>query len=370
MPTSATSEGTERYADRHGNAPGHFSAFEGLQISSIGLGTYLGGADDATDRAYEAAIERALSSGCNMVDTAANYRCQRSERTLGRVLKQLFAAGTLARDQVVVSTKGGFLPFDGSRPGDIQDYFTREFFAPGLIGPGELVAGCHCLAPGYLASQIDRSRQNLGLDTIDIYLLHNPEMQLDEVSREGFEDRLRHAFELLEERVSGGEIGLYGTATWDGYRINPRSRHHLDLSRIVTLAEEVAGANHHFRVIQLPYNLAMPEALVHMSQRVGENGEEQVTTLEAAAHHRIFVMASASIMQGGLSRELPAEVRSVIPDLGTDAQRALEFTRSTPGIGTALVGMKDVQHVDENLALFARPRMTTESFLAAFTTDP
>lgn len=370
MSTSATSEGTGRYATRHGAAPGHFSSFEGLQISSIGLGTYLGGADDATDRAYEATVEHALASGCNMVDTAANYRCQRSERSVGRALRKLFAAGTLDRDQVVVSTKGGFLPFDGSRPDDVQSYFTRQFIAPGLIRPGELAAGCHCLAPSYLAWQIDQSRRNLGLDTIDIYLLHNPEMQLGEVAREPFEERLRQAFELLEDRVSRGEIGFYGTATWDGYRTHPEARHYLDLSRIVALAGEVAGASHHFRVIQLPYNLAMPEALVHMSQRLGEDGNDPATPLEAAAHHGIFVMASASIMQGNLSRELPSEVREAIPHLETDAQRALEFTRSTPGIGTALVGMKNVHHVDENLALLAKPRMTTETFLTAFTTDP
>jgi aryl-alcohol dehydrogenase-like predicted oxidoreductase len=367
MSTHATSEGTRRYAERHGGAPGHFTTFEGLEISSIGFGTYLGSTDDSTDRAYETAIERALSNGCNVFDTAANYRCQRSERTIGAVLGRLFAAGEITRDQVVISTKGGFLPFDGSRPGDINDYFSRHFFEPGLIGPGELVAGCHCLAPRYLASQIDQSRKNLGLDTIDIYLLHNPEMQLDEVGREEFEERLLHAFTLLEERVSRGEIRFYGTATWDGYRTGPQSRHHLDLSRIVAVAEEAAGSEHHFRVVQLPYNLAMPEALVYMNQRVDD---EDVTPLEAAKHHDIFVMASASIMQGSLSKQLPEEIRVALPSLDTDGQRALEFARSTPGIGTALVGMKKIEHVDENLTLLKLPRMSTETFLAQFTATP
>ncbi len=367
MPAHATPEGSAEYAKRHAGGHGRFTVFEDLHLSSVGLGTYLGGDDEATDHAYEAAIEHALAAGCNMLDTAINYRGQRSERAIGAVLERAFARGAVRREQVVISTKGGFLPFDGGRPADLQAYLASRFFGPGLMRPAELVAGCHCLAPSYLASQIDWSRKNLRLDAIDIYLIHNPETQLDEVSREVFDDRLRAAFTLLEERAARGEIRFYGTATWNGYRVNRSSRHHLDLSRMVSIAREAGGSDHRFRVIQLPHNLAMPEALTLMNQVV--EGEE-VTTLEAAVHYGLLVMASASLLQGNLAAGLPGELRSALPRLETDAQRALEFTRSTPGVGTALVGMKQIAHVDENLAVLRAPRLSTKEFLFHFTSAP
>jgi aryl-alcohol dehydrogenase-like predicted oxidoreductase len=115
----ATPEGTAGYRARIGVrvADGHFRELRvpagSLRLSSIGLGTYLGGDDDATDRRYEEAIARALELGCNVLDAAINYRSMRSERSIGRALAAAFAAGTLRRDEVVVATKAGFLPFDG-----------------------------------------------------------------------------------------------------------------------------------------------------------------------------------------------------------------------------------------------------------------
>jgi len=115
----------------------------------------------------------------------------------------------------------------------------------------------------------------------------------------------------------------------------------------VRLAEEVGGTDHHFRVIQLPYNLGMPEALTWQTQSF--NGVT-VSLLEAAKALNIYVMISAPILQGRLARGLPAGLPQALGE-GTDAQRALQFVRSTPGIGTALVGMKQADHVRENLAL-------------------
>src|SRR5918999_1496232 len=109
----ATPEGTARYAARlqSGVAPGHFREFQGLRISSIGLGTYLGEHDAATDADYREAIMRAVELGCNLIDTAINYRFQQSERAIGQVLAMLFEQGRLRRDEVVIATKGGFIPF-------------------------------------------------------------------------------------------------------------------------------------------------------------------------------------------------------------------------------------------------------------------
>ena len=302
---------------------GHFREWRGLALSSVGIGTYLGRDDDVTDALYEAAIERALLSGINVIDSAVNYRRQRSERAVGRALAKAVSAGQVAREGVVVATKGGFLPFEGAPP-------------LGLLAAGDLVGGSHCITPRYLEDQIERSRTNLGLETIDIYYLHNPETQLGEVSRPVFMRRLRAAFEFLEGAARDGRIGVYGTSTWSGYRQPPSARDFLSLPDMVALAEEVGGPEHHFRVVQLPYNLAMTEAFTLPNQL---DNREPVALLEAARKLGLYAMTSASIYQGQLVRNLPPVLSEVLPGLDTDAQRALQFVRSTPGVGTALVGM-------------------------------
>ena len=343
----ATAQGTARYAARLGTtvAAGHFRTLHGeVQVSSLGLGTYLGLEDAATDVLYQEAIARALALGINVIDTAVNYRHQRSERAVGTALEHAVRQGQVRRDEVVVATKGGFIPLDAADRRDPRTYFTATYLEPGLVAPDDVVAGSHCIAPRYLRDQIERSRANLGLDTIDVYHVHNPETQLDAVDGVEFLRRMRDAFAALEGAVGEGKIARYGTATWNGYRQDPGPGS-LSLEELVAAARDVGGADHHFKVIQVPYNLAMPEAFTRATQRVGT---ETVPIVEAARRLGLYVMASASVYQGQLARNLPSMIADFLPGLSTDAQRALQFVRSTPGIGTALVGMKSLGHVDEN----------------------
>lgn len=350
----ATEAGTAGYRRRLGTraAKGHFKTWQGLRLSSVGIGTYLGAEDDATDRAYEAAVTRALQLGINVVDTAVNYRHQRSERSVGAALRTLVADGTIARADVLVATKGGFIPFDGAVPANPNAYFTDTYVRTGVLKSADLVGGCHCITPRYLADQLDRSRANLGVDTVDVYYVHNPEMQLGAVDRPTFTARMRAAFEFLESAVGDGRIRWYGTATWEGYRRPVSAPDYLSLSDMVALAREVAGTRHHFGMIQLPYSLAMTEALAQANQPIGKAA---VSVLQAAEQLGIYVMTSAPIFQGKLARNLPPALSQVLEGLRTDAQRALQFVRSTPGVGTALCGMTQVAHVEENAALVGMP---------------
>ena len=362
----ATVEGTKRYAASHVERADarHFRELPGaVRASSLGLGTYLGREDAATDALYEKAIARALERGINVLDAAINYRHQRSERAIGRALATCIARGIVAREGVVVTTKGGYLAFDGETPPDPRAYFTSTYVQPGIVRPGDVV-GWHCMTPRFLADQIDRSRANLGLETIDVYYVHNPETQLDEVQRPQFLTRLRSAFEALEEAVRARKIRWYGAATWNGFRVPPQERGHLSLGEVLAAARDAGGADHHFRVVQLPYNLAMPEAFTLANQRADAG---LVPMLRAAEHAGLYTMASASVMQGQLSRGLPPELGAALPGLTTDAQRALQFVRSAPGIGTALVGMKTVAHVEENAGVAKIPPVPWEQFQRLFT---
>ena len=362
----ATEQGTARYAGRGDRlvVPEHFRLVErGLRLSSVGIGTYLGREDDATDALYRRSVARAVERSLNVVDTAINYRHQRSERAVGAALADLFARGTIARDEVFVATKGGYIPFDGEMPRDPAAYVTETYLRTGIVRPDDVVGNAHCMAPLYLADQIDRSRNNLGLATLDLYYVHNPESQLEAVGREEFARRLRAAFEALEEAVAAGKIARYGTATWNGYREPPDSPGLLVLADVVAAAREVGGPDHHFRAIQLPYNLAMPEAFTRANQRIGK---ETVSTLEAARRLDVYVMASASVYQGQLTRNLPAVIADLLPGLDSDAQRSLQFSRSTPGIGTALVGMKSLAHVEENSGVAATAPIPWDQFKRLF----
>jgi len=347
LPGSATAAGTERYRRRfEGRIPlEHFRQAQGLWMSSIGIGTYLGNHDEATDRQYCAAIVRAMESGCNVIDSAINYRCQRSERSIGAALKELAAKG-YGRDEVVIATKGGFLPFDEKPPSDPRAYFTQTFIETGLAAASDIAGGYHCMTPRYLAHQLDASLRNLDVECIDVYYVHNPESQLGKVPREEFNERLLKAFETLEQAATEGKIRMYGTATWNAYRNAVDAKDYLSLAEVVSLAEKAGGKGHHFKVIQLPLNLGMSEALSSANQ---SDGGKTKTLLEAAQELGVTVMCSASVLQGQLTRNLPDLIRDTFEGLETDSQRALQFVRSTPGVTTALVGMKQVAHVDENL---------------------
>ena len=362
----ATAEATRRYTERFKGrlADGNFRALgRGPLASTVGLGTYLGPEDGATDVMYQDAALHALELGVNVLDTAVNYRHQRSERAIRTALATAIGRGVAARDEIVVATKGGFIPFDGAVPRDPRGYFSSTYLETGIIKPGDVARGAHCMTPRYLRDQIDRSRANLGLETLDIYSLHNPETQLGEVDRVEFERRVRAAFEALEAAVGEGSIARYGAATWTGFRADPTATDYLSLAEIVAIASEVGGRDHHFEVVQLPYNLGMPEAFTRANQRVKDR---TVPMLEAARQLGITVMASASVHQGQLTRNLPPLITELIPGLTSDAQRAVQFVRSTPGIGTALVGMKSAAHVEENAKVGAAPPMPWEQFQRLF----
>jgi aryl-alcohol dehydrogenase-like predicted oxidoreductase len=314
-------------------------------MSSIGAGTYLGEPDDAIDREYIAAIATALGSGINVLDTAINYRHQRSERCVGAALRQRVDSGDVKRNEVMVCTKAGYLSFDGELPVNPRAYFMREYVEPGIIDPAQLAGGMHCMSPAYLENQVERSRRNLDLETIDVFYIHNPESQLAEITREAFQHRLRDAFVMLERLVKAGSIAYYGIATWSAFRLAEGARDYVGLAEVEALAREAGGARHHFRFVQLPFSLAMPEAFALANQRVEK---QKMPLLMAAAELGIAVVGSATLHQGQLRHGMPEPVRQVL-GLKSDAENAIQFARSAPGITTALVGMSHREHVAANV---------------------
>ena len=336
-PGFATAEGTARLAARFPalEAKRFYRRAQGLTISSLGLGSYLGNIDDATDAGYTAAVTLALRNGINFIDTSLNYRNQSSERNIGQALAALLDAGELRRDEFALCTKAGYLV-----PGAVPT---------GILRPADVVGNMHSMARAFLKDQLGRSLVNLRAACIDVFYLHNPETQLQYVSAVEFYSEIRGVFETLEAEVAAGRIRFYGAATWNGFRTQKEGEG-LSLVRLAEIASDVAGPDHHFRFIQLPFNLSMTEGAAF--ERESLNGRP-ASTLTVAQSLGISVVASASLLQARLASGLPDQVATSLPGLATDAQRAIQFARSAPGIVSALTGMSNPAHVNENLGVAA-----------------
>lgn len=319
-----------------------------MDLSSLGLGTYLGEATSTVDEGYVAATGAFFAAGGIVFDTAANYRAGRSERALGS------AFAGLPRGGFFVSTKAGYLPMgDGITDESPRDWFRRTLEAPGILSAEEVVDGCHAMTPRYLAHQLEVSRAALGVATVDLFHLHNPEQQLPHLGPEAFYGALLRAFEACEGFVAAGAIRAYGVATWNGFRVPPGRPDHLSLERLLAAAEDAGGREHHFRWIQLPLNLALPEAFLAPTQPFQG---ERLTPLQAARAASLSVQTSASIMQARILSQLPEDLVGALGGT-TPAQAALQFTRSCPGVTVALCGMSRVEHATENAAVLALPKV-------------
>ncbi|MCE3235174.1 MAG: oxidoreductase [Vampirovibrio sp.] len=366
----ATAEGTRRYRERFegkstGGLPiaeGHFrDTTQGLSLTSLGMGTYLGNLDEQTSRDMTQAAIRSVSSGAiNVLDTAINYRYQLSERSLAQAIKDLLSQG-FQRDELFVCSKNGFISPDAERQQrgeDFREWFRSRYIDSEMIQPGDIAGGMHCMAPAYLEDQLSQSLSNLGLATLDLVYLHNAaESQLPEVGREEFMRRLRLAFEFYEKARAEGRIRYYGMATWNCFRVEPEeSGEYLSLQEVVALASSVGGESHGFRFIQLPFNLAFTEALTLPAQPVDA---EMMSLLEAAMAFDIGVFTSVPLLQGQLLSEtrLPK-----FDGMETPAQECLQFVRSNPGVLAPLVGHKKPAHVEQNLKVASLPPLVLAEF--------
>jgi aryl-alcohol dehydrogenase-like predicted oxidoreductase len=362
----AMSSGTWGYRDRFGNAFArtYFRRFGPGVVSSVGLGTYLGDPTDDCDRRYRESIVEALESGINLVDTAINYRCQRSERVVGEALDR----ADVDRRDVVVATKGGFVPFEGSPPADPSAYVRAEFLDTGLVDAADLAAGSHAMTPAFLDAMLDRSLSNLGLDTVDCYYVHNPETQLRVRGRAAVYDQLEAAFERLERRRAAGDIGGYGVATWESFRVPRGHDAYLSLPEVVDRARAAADAvgadDHGLLAVQLPFNVTMADAVTVEAHR-HPTEDRDVSALEYARAIDLDVVASATLAQGSLAASIPPDVDAELHG-DTPAQRAINFARSAPGVTVALVGTSSPAHVPENVAAGTFEPLGARAFDAVF----
>lgn len=358
----ATEQGCAKYFSWHPIHNDQKRLFDSLFISSMGCGTYLGAPDDATDHLYEQTLMTAATSGINLFDTAIHYRCMRSEKVLGKVMQALAYQG-IERKQMVISTKGGYLPCEGS-PEEFDDYVRMNYLDTKLITPQEIAEGCHSISIPFLENQIQTSLKNMQLSCIDLYYLHNPEIQLQEMEEETFYQKLTDIFRLFEKKVSESKIKRYGIATWNGFRKKSIQKTALNLSRILSCAKEAGGEKHHFRAVQIPFNLVMMEIL---KKRSYKESEEKKSLIQRLLEENISLMVASPLMQSHVM-QLPSRIFSKLPSETSHALQALQFVSSTPGVCSFFVGMKDPKHLKENLQHLQNDNWNSEEFAQATST--
>jgi aryl-alcohol dehydrogenase-like predicted oxidoreductase len=373
VPGYATRRGTEEYVLRFGArcGAGHYSEFLNLhlKLSSLGLGTFPGAARDEVDEGYAAIVERAVLEGINVIDTAAHYRYGRSLRAVGEGLRRAFAAG-VAREQVFLVSKGGFLAFEGGPPQDFEAWFESAIVGRGL-GERRDLQGVHLLTPEHLAWQLDRSRERLGVATLDAFLVDQPEVHLAAIDKAELNRKLERAFVTLERAVAAGKIRCYGVSTFSAFRVETDHPLFQSLPSLLGLAEKAARAatgdpqaRHHFRVIEVPFNQMMTEAFTRFSHATGQGNI--ASTLQAAHQLRVYVLASHTLGKGQLAQRCAESVYAALSQLDNHAQRAMQFNRSTPGIGTTLVGVSTPAHLEDLLAVARMPPMPREVYLRLY----
>jgi aryl-alcohol dehydrogenase-like predicted oxidoreductase len=282
----ATPAGTQKLSEQLPRMTFNRLGTTGLLVSRAGFGCYR---VNSGVTAHAEALKQALTGGINLIDTSANYADGGSEQLVGEVLKDLIASGRIVREQVVVVSKGGYLQgsnyaLSQQRKQDGNPFEEVVAYADGLE---------HCIHPGFLDDQISRSLDRLGLDTLDGYLLHNPEYYLGLAHKRGMDPeraaeeyyrRIDQAFRHLEGEVRQGRIRFYGISS-NTFPAPANDPEFTCLQRIWEIAESI-GPDHSFRVVQLPFNLFEPGAAVEKNQPAGR------TVLDVAREKRLGVLTN------------------------------------------------------------------------------
>ena len=358
----ATKEGTFSYLKQYPKYSKDFYRFNGdFFISSLGLGTFRKEPyrEENYVVSYKDSVKMAVLNGINHIDTAINYRYQTSEREIGEALEELFEEGKASREQLVITSKAGFLPLDFPFPENPYTWIEEKVVDAGLATKDEIIIDQHCMSPKYLRWSVEQSLDNLGLKTLDILYLHNPETQLGYIDYETFLKRVEDAFVLFEELVKEGKIRAYGIAAWNGFLYEDTHKEYISLIDIVNIAQKVGGKEHHFKYVQSPYNLAKSEAYSFTNQK-GPDGR-YYTLMQAVSGFGLQLIASSSLLQMNLFKAKFAP--KIGETLGTsefnDLLSALQFARSG-NVLSALFGAVDPQHVEDNLTLAYLPRAENE----------
>lgn len=370
----ATESATQAYVRKHEGSikSSLYSDFpeSHLKLSSLGVGTFGGQASEQVDAEIAGIVSKAMQNGINVFDTGAHYRYGRSLMAIHAGLQDAMQH-SVKREEVFLVSKGGFLTFQNGAPDDFDQWFESEIVKTQLGSREDLVNNMHLLSPTYIAYQIELSRQLMGVETLDAFLVDQPEVHIPVIGKEGLNQKLFKVFTILEQAVRENKIRNYGISTYHGMRVETDDPLFQSITSMQGLAEKAAkaveqkdNARHHFKIIQLPFNMGMTEGFTRFNQATGQGNVS--STLQAAYQLGVFVMASHAMMKGHLAQQTLEEVQAKMPGLKNPAQYALQFARSTPGVGSALVGISQQAHLDDLLLVARQAPILRQMYLSLY----
>ena len=323
-----------------------------LNYSKIGIGTYLGESNQSVDDKIYNVLTRALDSGINLIDTAPNYRCERSEKVIGKILEEY------NREKITISTKVGFLPFNNTPPKNYNEYFQSKFIDSGIVPRDGVYGDWQSFHPDYIDWQLNESLKRLNTDYIDIYYLHNPDELLEFIEEDKFYSIIYDAFQFLDKMLILGKIKYIGISTWTGFLTG---NNYLDLNKIIEISKSTLNSDS-FKFIQVPYNLAMTDYLTKKTQRNMENNKK-CSLMNLAESKSIDVITSAPLYHGKLIKiKLPKTLKNMLGSTATNAELSLNFSMSNPGSNSILVGVTGLSHLNEIISLLDKDLIPIDDY--------
>ncbi len=246
----------------------------GLDCHWLGFGCYRVAKGNA---GHEAALRAYLEQGGNLIDTSANYGDGASEELVGEVLRDW------PREKVILVTKGGYIQGQNMALAQQRGFLEVVEYGPGIW---------HSIHPEFLATQIELSCARLQQDSVDVYLLHNPEYFLEDIAHrrevtaadhDEFYRRIGEAFRFLEEMASRGKLRWYGVSS-NNFGQAASEATATSVARCLQQAESITKS-HRFRVVQLPLN-------VYESGGALARNNEGLPVLEYCRAHGLGVLAN------------------------------------------------------------------------------
>lgn len=335
----ATVEATRKYFERKKIPLAKTKSNRYFTSLPMAMGTFIGDFSDNDSRKYEESLIYGINNGVNFIDTAICYRGMRSEKDVGRVLRQLInEKSDIKRNEIIISTKAGIIFGDISVPIRPIDYLENILIKEGIVRVEDINVTeqfRHTLNPRFYEHAIKKSKENLGIETIDIHYIHEPEASKSVMESETFYNELEDLFEFYENQVEKGNIVNYGMATWSAFITMENSKEYISLEKVIEIAKKVAGEKHHFKFIQLNYNKINRAANTLKNQRVKG---KYYTVIEAANELGIITNINGPLNQ---MQKLNEE--------GYSVEEMIRFVIESKGVYAAMVGNKELQHLKDNM---------------------
>ena len=348
----ATIEDTTDYAYRCAPVAHTTLGPTGLKVCRAGFGGYR---ISSGVPHHKSALVAAIRSGINLIDTSANYADGGSETLVGQVLEEMTNDGRVGRQQIIVISKVGYLQGENFVLSQQRKREGRPF--KDLVDHSQGLE--HCIHPEFIEDQLTRSLTRLKLETLDGYLLHNPEYYLGWAHKSGlsiksarkeYYRRIRAAFEYLEKEIEKGRIRFYGISsnTFPGSADDPEFT---CLQTVWEIAEAVS-ADHHFSLVQMPFNLLEPGAVLEINQPGGQTalgvaskkglGVLTNRPLNAFAADRLFRLADLPQLKRQTTSEVIEKIRQLQKSETRFWRKILPHLEIPPGLKIRLKQQNEV----------------------------